>query len=194
MHLSISGFNLQQTQWIEKNAAIYGYTFAKVDGLDLKYNPSITMSNLFFDALSFNQFIILRKNFQYLLPPDTNLQLLEELVKKIAANEKPAPGFMPPEMVARYRDSIFEKIFQLSELSKKPDLKSLKTFKDEVHKIAGSAGSFGFPEMTLISRKMESQLHTLIEGNETQSIDELRAILSQYQESLKLTFQNLLPI
>lgn len=194
MHLYILGFNPQQLQWLTENAPIYGYTFSEVKDFDLKNNPSLNISELFLDPISFNEFIKLRTHSQFLFPSKVDIPMLEQALKKIMSTDKQPASFMPPELVARYRESIYEKIILFHELQKKYDRESLKTFKDEVHKIAGSAGSFGFPEMTLLAREMERKLTAIIERSESIKSEDVMADLRQFEESLKLSFQNLLPI
>lgn len=132
---------------------------------------------------------------RYLLPNNFDDALIEKLISKIVEKPSENTGFMPPEMINKYISSFFDKLVQLESLYKQINEQNarevIKQFKDEVHKIAGSAGSFGFQAMTILSREMENRLNPMLGDIENISLIEVRELMRKYLISLKLSFQGL---
>jgi CheY-like chemotaxis protein len=71
------------------------------------------------------------------------------------------PSDIPPELLADYRRAVAVQVAALQacadRLVKYPtDLDALETFRREVHKVRGSAGSYGFPEASDLAAGMEA--------------------------------------
>lgn len=186
MQLLIAGLEDSKLQWLKEFAAANGHTLSVVTD---EKEAVIVLNDKFNDPTAFNQFISTSGGGKYLLPTNIETDVIQKIITTLSSSNKPT-AMMPPALIERYRQSIYEKIILFDLLSK--NQKDLKAFKDEVHKIAGSAGTFGFPEMTTLSRKTENILSAIINGKEEKSAEELKKIMDDYQYSLKLAFQNIL--
>ena len=90
-----------------------------------------------------------------------------------------------------YRETIAEKIASVEAAAERalaePDPDPFDHLKTVVHKIAGSAGSYGYPEATQLCRNLEAQIQ---EGMEQSSLDDASwaDTLDEFIRSLKQAF------
>jgi len=72
------------------------------------------------------------------------------------------PNFIPDKLQHQYQESIPEKINTLKQLISQfqniQDLDSLTSLRNAVHKIAGSAGTYGYSEVSKICKEFEGDL------------------------------------
>ncbi len=81
------------------------------------------------------------------------------------------PATPPEDIIVRftreYRETIPEKIRVLTglidKLKEKIDLETLKEFRMQIHKIAGSAGTYGFKTVSTLCREFEKELIEKVE-------------------------------
>ncbi|MCP5469148.1 MAG: response regulator [Chlamydiales bacterium] len=107
-------------------------------------------------------------------------------------------GGLPQELVETYNKSIFEKISrieeQISTIRKNPqDRKKLVALRNEVHKIAGSAASYGYKEASKGCKAQEIFLYNYY-SKETISAEDQEKIDKQnyiFLRRLRLQFQHL---
>lgn len=185
MDIKVFGFDQEKLDWFKNRCSALQWNIAQTQNPD---EATIVMSDQFFDPHAYNAFLKANKNKRYLIYPGVDTAILENIIAKLSGSLPPVPSFMPPELINRYSDSFYEKIILLDKLA---GVSSINDFKDEVHKIAGSAGSFGYPEMTLLSRKLEPILISIVENQNAMTPDEIHQIEYEYQNSLKLAFQNI---
>ncbi|HWH03342.1 MAG TPA: response regulator [Gemmatimonadales bacterium] len=77
-------------------------------------------------------------------------------------------GDIPPELLADYRRAVATQVAAITacadRLEKHPtDRDALETFRREVHKVRGSAGSYGFPEASELAAGMEETAKDWVE-------------------------------
>lgn len=91
-----------------------------------------------------------------------------------------------------YRKKISEKIKILTEMvreiQKKNDRDSLIGLKNVVHKIAGSAGSYGFSEVSQLCKKLEYRLNKHLEGEKAFDKEGISS-LDDFLRHIKFCFQ-----
>lgn len=192
MDIVIHGFDSERIAWLKDSCANADWIITESQNAD---EAHIVISDKFFDPVAYIDFLKLHKGKRFILPPGISKNVIQNIVL-VLKEEHPESkqSIMPPALLARYCDSIYEKIGILDSLTKKIDNENLKSIRGEIHKIAGSAGSFGYPEMTVLSRNIEQILIPILEGRSNLSQEELLRILTEYQNSLKLAFQNILHI
>ncbi|MBA2368666.1 MAG: response regulator [Candidatus Protochlamydia sp.] len=97
------------------------------------------------------------------------------------------------EILIRYEKSIPEKIERLEEeilnLQRNPTLENLKIFKTEIHKIAGSAGSYGHMKVSELCKKMEKKIEDQSEASNDGIGKEWLESLDEFFTQIKLNFQ-----
>ncbi|MCI5052524.1 MAG: response regulator [Simkaniaceae bacterium] len=88
-----------------------------------------------------------------------------------------------------YLKKVDEKITTIDELIKKvqSDPNAVEELKKAVHKIAGSAGSYGFPEVTKLCKEQESLLLSVMENGENR--EQVIGALPEFFEKFKAAFQ-----
>lgn len=92
----------------------------------------------------------------------------------------------------KYREEIPEKLKLLrkyiDELKSDPQESTLKALRLEVHKMAGSAGSFGFPRTSEICKEFEKEILQVLSNFSLQKTSggfiEFEKYLSKLQDSL----------
>lgn len=101
----------------------------------------------------------------YILEVSDNFRELDELLRKILPY-KPSPNGKLAELKKRYDETIHEKVAALKDLSsqakKNPD--KLIDLRAEIHKMGGSAGSFGYEEAGNLSKAFERDIIEHLEG------------------------------
>lgn len=125
------------------------------------------LSRIYHDAKSFR---LLKETLQVNCVLDKPLKPEEvrQLFKQLSTNQS-SLSLNPPqldeilaEIKDEYRKSIYSKIERLEEfilnVQKKSDVSSLQELKVEVHKLAGSSGSYGYPKVSEICKIMEIEL------------------------------------
>lgn len=125
------------------------------------------------------------------------LRLLQLLFKERNPAAIPAKQEEADEAIvalkASYQQSIFDKIGRfeglVAEVEKNFSRDTLDQLKKESHKIAGSAGIYGYPAVTAICRELEIELALLIEGKKSISKANLSREFTHFLKSLKFNFQ-----
>ncbi|MCP5469149.1 MAG: Hpt domain-containing protein [Chlamydiales bacterium] len=70
---------------------------------------------------------------------------------------------LPPELIQKYADSLYDKIAEIEDFIQKvesspPNKEDLVNLRNGVHKLAGNAASYGFPVVTSVCRAHEKFL------------------------------------
>lgn len=158
------------------------------------------LSRIYQDAASFR---ILKEtlNVNYVLEKPIQPDEVKQLLMKLCRLEteslpaiKPFPDDVLAELRENYRKSIFDKIERLEKMiltvQKSPTSQNLQTLKNEVHKIAGSSGSYGYPTVSEICRKLELDLNQQIELEMSEALDQHWLLsLDEFYSKIKLAFQ-----
>lgn len=158
------------------------------------------LSRIYQDAASFR---MLKEtlNVNYVLEKPIQPDEVKQLLMKLCHFEteslpaiKPFPDDVLAELRENYRKSIFDKVERLEKMiltfQKSPTSQNLQTLKGEVHKIAGSAGSYGYLAVSEICRKLEMDLNQQIELEKEGKLDQhLLLSLDDFYTKVKLAFQ-----
>jgi DNA-binding response OmpR family regulator len=115
-----------------------------------------------------------------------------------ASSEGSSLDQLPESLIEKYEESKFdnlEKLFSLAEQIGETGAKmKLQEFKNLVHKIAGSAQSFGYAQATKICRRQEHLLAEHLQKDEKGLVDEsVVTSLTQFLRELVLNFQHVYP-
>ena len=96
---------------------------------------------------------------------------------------------IPDELMQAYRQSIPSKLSLINslicEVQKNGDLESLKALRFAIHKLAGSAGSYGYPEVSALCKELEKELILKIDDFSLGSLNQ------NYLAALTVFFQKL---
>lgn len=141
----------------------------------------------------------------YVLEVPIQKEEIEALLKKLAGGENgnhsgSAVSKIPPDLKKAYDQSITQKIVRIEELvgdiKANPNLDSIKELKQEIHKIAGSAGSFGYPKVGELCRAWEAYfVYKMGPGQTAFEIDpSTRDTLDCFLRLMKLSFQFIYPV
>lgn len=88
-----------------------------------------------------------------------------------------------------YLQSIPEKLHSIEQLinglKASPSLESVTSLRNIIHKIAGNAGSFGFPEASILCKEWDRKLGLLIEEYSENWVRELLPELDHFHQNLK---------
>jgi|GEM_PF-2898236 len=125
----------------------------------------------------------------YVLQTPLLLDEMTALLRALTATKIEPDIPIPPELVAKYRKGIFEKINRIEALTKacEKNRESLKDLRMEVHKIAGSAGSYGFVGASNACKEHELFLmEELKSKNPLEGVDKKNAA---FLRKLRLHFQ-----
>lgn len=102
------------------------------------------------------------------------------------------PEFMI-ELKAKYRDSLPRKFDELEMLIKGVSMEAspenLNLLKVALHKISGSAGSYGFSDAGTICRKAENAIIAIIDSGKAPDLKWREAMESTFIQELKIAFQ-----
>lgn len=113
------------------------------------------------------------------------------LLRRLQKGPRETSEELPPELVAKYSESIYDKIQRIEELihDAATSLEALKLLRNEVHKIAGSASSYGYPEASKSCKAHELVLMDALKNK--QLSEELTKKNSIFLRKLRLLFQDL---
>lgn len=115
--------------------------------------------------------------------------MLKEIVESKISNKTPYVSKMP-ELKRKYDATIKEKIAHLTELaiSSRQNPDNIKELRMEIHKISGSAGSFGYGQVSDICKAMEIEMNERIASN-TYKDPEWISSLSSFIQKVREGFQ-----
>ncbi len=158
--------------------------------------PIAFLSRIYQDAASFR---ILKEKMKvkYVvdkpLRPEEVQQLFHQLCF-IAEAEEIFPAELMDELKQNYEKTIYDKLDLIEKLilalQKDPSNTNLNAFRVEVHKISGSSGSYGFPQICVLCKKMEGDLTKVIDGEAIP--DEMwLSELDVFYTKMKMGFQGL---
>ncbi|MFI5343723.1 MAG: response regulator [Chlamydiales bacterium] len=169
-------------------------------GLD---TPIGFLSRVYQDAASFR---ILKESLKvnYVLEkpinPDEVVQLLTQLcrLEKEETLEEHFPEEILAEVQANYKKSILDKIEHLERLigsvQMSPSVENLQTLRSEIHKLAGSSGSYGYAKVSCLCKRLELELIQQIElAKHSKQDAEWLLSLNGFFTELKFDFQITLP-
>ena len=133
--------------------------------------PIAFVTRIYQDAASF-RFLKEKWNVEYVLekplqPQDMDRLFRELLKKQRAISEEAIPDAFLAGLKEHYYKSIYDKLEKLEKLillvQKSPAISNLQALKEEVHKLAGSSGSYGFPTVSDLCKKLEQALNQQID-------------------------------
>lgn len=141
----------------------------------------------------------------YVVETPLQKEEIEALLRKLAGMDHESHlntnvSKIPPDLKKAYDQSITQKIHRIEELTNevkaKPTLDLIKELKQEIHKIAGSAGSFGYPKVSELSRAWEAYfVHKMGPTQDIFEIDQtVRHTLDYFLRLLKESFQFIYPV
>lgn len=158
------------------------------------------LSRIFQDAASFR---LLKEGFEvdYVLDkpitPEVGCELLKQLCKQqllASGSHNVALEKYLEDLKKKYQKTIPDKVESLQRLilsfQKNPSKETLNELKREVHKIAGSAGSYGYPVVSALCREIELELikrESLIEKGDLKT--DWAVCLDEFFTRFKLYFQ-----
>lgn len=91
-----------------------------------------------------------------------------------------------------YQDSIPIKIEKIQSIvnnfQKSDSLETLNELKFEIHKIAGSAGSFGYPNVSIICKEFEKDINQKIKNFSSSNIHDWKLQFQDYLDKIRLGF------
>lgn len=108
------------------------------------------------------------------IPIDAPEDVVAALIRKITGLDQAEPvdsllSDLPPELIEMFEKELYPKLEEVKLLGdqavKTRSKKDLETLKKRIHKLAGSAGSFGFAHATHLCRQLESALAQAIESD-----------------------------
>lgn len=170
-------------------------------GIDL---PIVFISRIYQDAASFRLLREnLRVNFVLEKPIQPNevhqlfIHLCELISFQSSSHESYSKAFLLGLKIS-YQKTIPDKIERLEKmilnLQRNSDVEHIQTLKKEVHKIAGSAGSYGYMAVTKICKALESDLEKLIELSKIEKLNQAWfESLDEFFTQIKLHFQMKIP-
>lgn len=156
------------------------------------------ISRIYQDAKSFR---LLRESLKvdYVLEkpilPSQILQLLIQICQlPLQKSFQPISENFLSDLKLSYQKTIFDKIERLEEMiltvQEKPSLYHLQTLKGEVHKIAGSAGSYGYMAVSDLCKNLELEIIQQIElAKKGQFSQQWLFSLEDFFTQIKLHFQ-----
>lgn len=158
------------------------------------------VSRFYQDAASFR---LLREilHVDYVLEKPIRPEDVENFLVLLCGIQKPEenkkeefPNEILSDLVDEYQKSIGEKIENIEklllEVEKNPSLENLSALKTEVHKIAGSAGSYGYKKAGDLCKALDNKLKELIDHFPDQGVpaDWINS-LDEFYGKLKIHFQ-----
>ncbi len=91
--------------------------------------------------------------------------LLLHIQNKINLSVNPPVYDLFQELREKYSQSTFDKIEELSQLvsavEQNPTLETIANLQSSVHQLAGSAGSYGYPEISALCSQLESEMRKI---------------------------------
>lgn len=155
-------------------------------------SPIAVISGIFRDEQTFK---MLREKYavNFILDkPIYPLQLDQLLVQLCPQKQLPKASNKLDELKKQYVKTVSDKIILLKELIKtvqdKPEANSLTALKNAVHKIAGSAGSYGFLDVSALCKELEFQIDQRLSSKEKLEKEWLDT-LDEFLRKIKYSFQ-----
>jgi CheY-like chemotaxis protein len=158
--------------------------------------PIAFLSRIYQDATSF-RLLKEQLNVNYVLEkplsPQDATHLFEELISytKEGGSEE-VPEDLLADLKNQYYKSIYDKVERLQRqilaVQRQPTTENLKTLQTEVHKIAGSSGSYGFLKVSKLCKDLEAQIIDRLNSGAPPS-NQWLASLDQFFAQIKLYFQ-----
>jgi DNA-binding response OmpR family regulator len=129
------------------------------------------LSRIYQDSTSFR---LLKETFKvnYVLDKPLNFQAIKHLIenlclRRLSLKASELPEKLLSDIKLEYQNSIPDKLERLEKMilaiQKNLTLENLENFKREIHKIAGSAGSYGYSKVTDLCKQMEEEVTEQIE-------------------------------
>jgi two-component system, cell cycle response regulator len=158
-----------------------------------EYHLPVALISRLFDEIQ--EFVRLKNNarLDYLLPFELDKEMLVALLR---ASVKQEEHELPEAMIEKFKNSICLKIERIEglvrEIEETRSSKILLMLKGEIHKVSGSAGSYGYGEVSKLCRKMEIRLIDYLDTHGEEPVD--RKLISQFpsfMKHFKLNFQKI---
>lgn len=157
------------------------------------------LSRVYHDAASFR---ILKESLRvdYVLDkpikPNDMGRLLSQLcsINRELLADEPFSEYLLAEVKANYQKTIFDKVERLERMiqlvQKNPSQKNLQNLRTEIHKLAGSSGSYGYTNVSRLCKSLEQELINQIEQVKEKEPDStwLNSLDNFFRE-LKMNFQ-----
>lgn len=161
--------------------------------------PIIFLSRVYHDAATFR---ILKEHLQvdYVLEKPIQKDTLAQLLCQIYQfdQEMVENRFFPKDFLVEakrnYQKTIVDKIERLERMirmvQKNPDHKNILSLRKEIHRLAGSSGSYGYPQVSQLCKKLEQDLMNRMEPSSLNQSDNLFSLkLNDFFREIKLHFQ-----
>ncbi|WP_068469511.1 Hpt domain-containing protein [Candidatus Protochlamydia phocaeensis] len=169
-----------------------------------KKNLFIALLSPVFDQLEDYQALKQNDKIEYILPPFPSYSYLVGLISNFdmdhsAGKNEDIRKTLPPALQNKYRASLYPKFQSLEALFKTirndpSHIDPLSELRLEVHKITGSAGTYGYLETSRICRKCEERVQAFLAQEKKDKIPEdLICYLQQFLIDLRLYFQHVIP-
>ena len=190
----------QKIRSFQYDAYIVDLNLSDGSGIDLiqeirqkgDQSPIAVISGIFQDEQTFK---MLKENYavDFILDkPIYPLQLDQLLVQLCPQKQLPKTPNKLDELNKQYVKTVSDKIILLKELIKtvqdKPEPNCLTALKSAVHKIAGSAGSYGFIDVSVLCKELEFQIDQRLSSKETIEQGWLDS-LTEFLRKIKFSFQ-----
>lgn len=129
---------------------------------------------------------------EYVLDKPVYLDQLERLFSVFCRKEQLAPEDKFKDLKRDYDKKIVDKIDKLTKLVQavqhRPDKETFTALKEAVHKIGGSAGSYGYPHVTEVCKELEQEILHKLNGGAKADKSWLHS-LDNFLHSVKYHFQ-----
>lgn len=135
-----------------------------------------------------------KNKIEYVLYKPITREKLKHLLLQLCTTESDSTDSSDKweELLEKYRKTIYNKIdaitHKVESVKSHPDIITAQALRDEVHKIGGSAGSYGYPTVSEICKKLEKKIDTLLIENKPLNKSFL-SDLDTFLSDLKFYFQ-----
>ncbi|WP_068470046.1 response regulator [Candidatus Protochlamydia phocaeensis] len=137
-----------------------------------------------------------RENIDFILQKPIFPQQIEHFFQDLRRRHVSSPaGNHENRLLAlqkEYDSSIFQKIEILTNLikavQKDPNLPQLNELHSEIHKMSGSAGSFGYDSVSILCKKKDEEIRNRIESNDFKDQNWLLSF-NEFLQKIKFCFQ-----
>lgn len=160
-----------------------------------KQHRIAVISGLFCDEQTFK---LLKDKYSvnYILDKPIYPQQLDQLLINLCRQNHSENGFKAPDSLENlkkeYLITVSDKLVLLTELvktaQKTPNADSLNALKNAVHKIAGSAGSYGFQNVSNLCKELELQLNQQLSFNANIGKEWINSLIP-FLRKIKYSFQ-----
>lgn len=175
-----------------------GSGFYVVESIRQKKGPVIPiafLSRIFQDAISF-RLLKEKLHVNYVLEKPISIEDVQKLLRDlcyISSLERPVPESFLAEIKEDYRKSIYDKISRLEKsilaVQNNPTYEELEALNVDIHKIAGSAGSYGYPRVGELCKALEDEIAQQIAALPTPPSQAWLATLDEFFTQVKKNFQ-----